>query len=65
MNKKYRAGIAYFAIGPFRYGSDSERTRDLIQNRIIHDNIGSPRFEYIDRPTKKYRQFTISGGNLW
>ena len=62
---EYRAGVGYIGIGPFRFGSDTENTRHKIQNKLVHDNIGSPRFLEINRPNKFYFQFGNGGGFLW
>ncbi|RKN76822.1 polymorphic toxin type 23 domain-containing protein [Ulvibacterium marinum] len=50
-----RLGIGYFGIGPFKVGTDSEKLRDLIQNKIVHDRISkSPRFKVIDKESKSF-----------
>jgi RHS repeat-associated protein len=61
---EYRSGIGYIGIGPIRIGNDSEKRRDLIQNRIIHDKVGSPHFKVLNRPNKFYFGF-FGNGNLW
>ena len=54
-----RLGIVYFGIGPLKYGTDTEGTRKLIQNTIIHDNVSnSPRFKVTDKKAKFF--FEIS-----
>jgi hypothetical protein len=60
---EYRAGIGYVGIGPLRFGNDTEKRRDFIQNGI-HDKTGVPHFKYIDRSNKWYIQFW-GGGGLW
>ncbi len=62
---KYRAGIGYIGIGPFKIGNDTEKRRNNIQNERVHDKIGSPRFTVLDRPNKFYFQFGSGGGFLW
>ncbi|GIV26479.1 MAG: hypothetical protein KatS3mg027_0293 [Bacteroidia bacterium] len=62
---KYRAGVAYIGIGPFKFGKDSEKIRHNIQNVLVHDKIGSPRFTILDRKEKFYFQFGSGGGFLW
>ncbi|MFH1005242.1 MAG: polymorphic toxin type 23 domain-containing protein [Bacteroidota bacterium] len=62
---EYRAGVGYIGIGPFRFGTDTENRRHNIQNVLIHDKIGSPRFSIVDRPNKFYFQFGSGGGFLW
>jgi len=32
--------------------ANSEKTRNLIQNKIIHYNLGMARFNYVERPKK-------------
>jgi hypothetical protein len=62
---EYRAGVGYIGIGPLRFGTDSEKLRHIIQNQLIHDKLGVPRFSIIDRPNKFYLQFGSGGGFLW
>lgn len=62
---KYRAGIGYVRFGPFSLGRDSEDIRYNIQNDIIHNNIGSPYFSYVNYPSRWYFQFGWGLGRLW
>ncbi len=64
---KYRAGVAYLGIGPFRFGGDSEGIRHTFQNRLAHDFLrpGTPHFRELDRTNKFFFQFGSGGGFLW
>lgn len=62
---KYRAGVGYIGIGPFRFGNDTEKRRNKVQNQLIHDHSGDPHFKVLDRPNKSYFQFGTQGGFLW
>ncbi|MFP5471081.1 MAG: FG-GAP-like repeat-containing protein [Bacteroidia bacterium] len=62
---EFRAGVGYVGIGPFRFGTDTEDRRHKIQNVLIHDRIGSPRFTILNRRNKFYFQFGSGGGYLW
>jgi hypothetical protein len=62
---EYRVGIGYIGIGPFRFGNDRESRRHRVQNQLVHDKIGSPRFTIINRPNRFYFQFGSGGGYLW
>jgi len=70
---KYRAGIGYIGLGPFRFGNDKERKRHKIQNDLIHDKVmggwlgdPSPHFRVLEtRKNKRYFQFGTGGGYLW
>lgn len=66
---QYRAGIAYVGIGPFRYGVNSEKVRNSLQNRFAHDFLcqgDSPYFKVLDRPCQSYFYFgTGTGNTLW
>jgi hypothetical protein len=42
---KYRAGVLYLKIGPFKFGPNNEDIRNSTQN-WLHDLIGTPRFKY-------------------
>lgn len=65
----YRAGIAYVGLGPFKYGTNSEKVRDRLQNYFAHDLIckgQSPYFKMLDRPAQTYFYFgTQTGNTLW
>lgn len=66
---KFRAGIFYVGIGPFKIGSNSEKVRDCFQNKFAHDWLckgDSPYFKVLDRPSSLYFYFgTETGGTLW
>lgn len=66
---RYRAGILYVGIGPFKIGANSETIRHFLQNRFAHDFLcrkDSPYFKMLDRPTQGYFYFgTGTGSNLW
>ena len=66
---EYRAGIAYVGLGPFRIGCNSEKIRNVLQNRFAHDLLcrgNSPYFKMLDRPAQTYFYFgTQSGSTLW
>lgn len=62
---KYRLGIGYIGIGTFRIGTNSEELRHLIQNRLVHDNIGSPRFLKMPISPQFYYGFTSESSTLW
>ncbi len=66
---EYRAGIFYVGVGPFKIGVNSEKVRDLFQNRFAHDFLcqkDSPYFKVLDRPNNTYFYFgTESGNTLW
>jgi RHS repeat-associated protein len=62
---KYRAGVGYVGIGPFRFGNDSESRRHKIQNELVHDKVGSPHFKELDRPNRFYFQVGTGSGFLW
>ena len=54
---KYRAGIFYVGVGPFKFGRNSERIRNTFQNRFAHDYIThgeSPYFLWLDRDPEWY-----------
>jgi RHS repeat-associated protein len=68
---KYREGIKYFGIGPFRFGSNGEWNRHNIQNKFAHDSkvidyrTGRtvPYFKFLTEvPTKRYFYFGTGGG---
>ena len=65
----YRAGIFYVGVGPFKVGANSEKVRDLFQNRFAHDFLckgKSPYFKVLDRPGQTYFYFgTETGSTLW
>lgn len=69
---KYREGIKYFGIGPFRFGRNGEWNRRNIQNKFAHDHkvidfkTGRtvPYFKFlVDVPTKRYFYFGTGGGS--
>lgn len=49
-----RQGIVYLGIGVLKIGSDSEKNRNFIQNKVVHDNIGSARFKTLDTAPKNF-----------
>lgn len=67
---KYREGIMYYGIGPFRFGTNREKNRHCIQNRFAHDNkvidpvTGRtvPWFRILDIPEKRYFYFGTGSG---
>lgn len=65
----YRAGIWYVGIGPIKIGANSEKVRDLLQNKLAHDFLckgNSPYFKVLNRPSRAYFYFgTETGGTLW
>jgi hypothetical protein len=67
---KYRFGAAYFGVGPFKVGRNSEGIRNYIQNKIAHDKLQDPKVPYFKvLPERKKRWFfyfgTGFGGSLW
>ena len=66
---KYRAGVFYVGIGPFRFGKNSEQIRHTYQNRFAHDFLmkgDSPYFKVLDIKPKWYYYFGSGTGNtLW
>jgi len=58
---KYRAGIGYFGIGNFKIGINSESIRHAIQNVLVHDTIGVPRFQQL--PDEHPNSFHFSFGS--
>lgn len=62
---KYRAGVLYIGIGPFRIGRNSEEIRDFFQNRL-HKLIGDHLFKKLDNDPEWYWFFGSGSGNtLW
>lgn len=66
---KYRAGVFYVGVGPFRLGKNSEQIRHRFQNRFAHDFImggESPYFKVLDIKPRWYFYFGSGTGNtLW
>ena len=60
---KYRHGVLYGGIGPFEFGIDNEKVRELFQNRIVHDRYSNTaHFKYLyGRGNKFYFQLGWSG----
>jgi hypothetical protein len=61
----HRNGVLYFRIGPFRLGWNSEKNREIFQNRLAHDFITggqSKWYEVLTLKPKFYWQFGYSGG---
>jgi hypothetical protein len=59
---KYREGIAFFGIGPFRFGTNNEQNRTKIQNEFAHEQKGVPWFRILEIPNKRYFYFGTGGG---
>jgi len=75
---KYRSGIFYIGVGPFRIGRNSEQIRHVFQNVVAHDWImflnPSPYFIRLDKNKNdpRYRRArwywgfnTGTGNSLW
>ncbi len=66
---KYRAGVFYIGLGPFRVGKNSEKNRNLFQNKFAHDILThgkSPYFLVLDINPAWYFYFGSGTGNtLW
>jgi hypothetical protein len=66
---KYRAGILSFGFGPFRIGRNSEKIREVFQNRFAHDILtgGDAKwFQVLPISSSWYWSFgTGAGGTLW
>ena len=66
---RYRAGLFYVGLGPFKVGANSEQIRNLFQNRFAHDFLckkDTPYFKVLDRSGQAYFYFgTETGGTLW
>ncbi len=66
---KYRAGVLYVGIGPFRFGRNSEQIRHTYQNRFAHDFLmggDSPYFKVLDIKPSWYFYYGVGTGNtLW
>lgn len=66
---QYRAGLLYLGAGPFRFGVNSEKVRNALQNRFAHDFLCGgrvPYFKVLDRPDEFYFYFgTETGDTLW
>ena len=61
----HRNGIVYFRAGPFRLGWNSEKNREIFQNRFAHDLITDRKskwYEVLSLKSKFYWQFGYSGG---
>jgi hypothetical protein len=52
----YRAGILYLAIGPLKFGINSEKIRNATQN-FLHRINGWPEFRVIAKPDSFYWEF--------
>jgi hypothetical protein len=62
----YRAGILYAGYGNYRFGVNSEGVRNLIQNQVIHQSIGSPYFKVLNINRTSYFQYsTRNPYSLW
>jgi hypothetical protein len=64
---KYRAGIGYIGFGNFKIGMNSEKIRHAIQNVLVHDSIGVPRFRKLEDeyPDTFYWSFGASQYTLY
>jgi hypothetical protein len=66
---KYRAGVLSFGIGPFRTGGNSEKIREVFQNRFAHDILTGGKakwFQVLPIASSLYWSFgTGTGGTLW
>lgn len=66
---KYRAGVGYVGYGNMRFGRNSEKIRNLAQNKFAHDVMmggKSPYFEVLNiRPTNYFSVGTYNPYTLW
>ncbi|MFW5872356.1 MAG: FG-GAP-like repeat-containing protein [bacterium] len=66
---QYRAGIFYIGFGSFKIGRNSEKNRNIFQNKFAHDFMmggESPYFLVLDRKPMWYFYFgTGTGNTLW
>jgi RHS repeat-associated protein len=65
---QYRQGVFYFRAGPFRFGRNSEKIREVFQNRFAHDFMtgGDTKwFEVLNLKPKWWWQIGYGGGTLW
>ena len=65
---KYRAGVGYIGYGNMKFGRNSEKIRDIVQNKFAHDRIipGTPHFKVLNIPSTNY--FSVGTSNpftLW
>ena len=63
---KYRAGIAYISFMGVQVGRDSEKIRNVVQNKFAHDLLmggKSPYFKVLDIKPKWYFQFNTGTGD--
>ena len=62
---KYRLGLGYIGMGPFKAGVNSEKLRTGIQNGF-HKLIGSPDFKVDENfTTRPYLEFSFGGSTIW
>lgn len=65
---KYRHGTFYMGFGPVEVGWDSEKTRNFVQNLVVHNLISSPYFKDLSNlpQYRKARPFIQFGwGAMW
>jgi hypothetical protein len=66
---KYRAGVLSIGVGPFRIGRNSEKIREVFQNRFAHDILtgGDAKwFRVLPISSSGFWSFgTGTGGTLW
>ena len=64
-----RMGLFYFNFGPFRIGTNSEKTRDIVQNQAAHGLIKGGTSYYYKKMDLKWRWYWgfgfSGGGTLW
>lgn len=62
---QYRLGLIYGSAFGFHFGINSEHFRHGIQNLLIHDRIGSPRFRFVPYEPRYYFGFSTQSGTQW
>jgi len=69
----HRLGLVYFGLGPLKFGYNSEKVRDLFQNKWIHQRHGLDSWDVLNDPNGKYyypdRSYwsygSTGGSSLW
>ena len=69
----HRLGLVYFGLGPLKFGYNSEKVRDLFQNKWIHQRHGLDSLDVLNDPNGKYyypdRSYwsygSTGGSSLW
>jgi len=70
----HRLGLVYFGLGPLKFGYNSEKVRDLFQNKWIHQPQGLSSWDVLNDPNngnpyypdRSYWYFGSTGGSsLW